>query len=270
MTFFHRLGGEHLVAAHRGARAVRPENTLCAFEHALGRCDFLEVDVQCSRDGVPVILHDATLSRTSDVARVPAFSDRAPWRVHDFSLDELRRLDFGSWFLEADPFHALQDGELDPGELEPLLPQPLPTLAELLQFVHDQRFPVNLEIKDLSGTPCHRRVVGQMVEQIRCAGCSERVLISSMHHHYLRQLAEQAPDISTAALVADRHPPALVAYLRDLGVCAYHPADAITDASLVELLARAGIAVNVFTVNDPVRKTALFAMGVRSVFTDCL
>jgi glycerophosphoryl diester phosphodiesterase len=48
VNFFQRIGGERLLAAHRGARSARPENTMSAFEYALGRSDFLEVDVQYS------------------------------------------------------------------------------------------------------------------------------------------------------------------------------------------------------------------------------
>ena len=83
------------VVAHRGAHAIAPENTLAAVAAAVSiGVDAVEVDVQSTRDGTPVVLHDPTLARTTDVAR------RHPGRAHDpvwtFTDEEVRRLDAGS------------------------------------------------------------------------------------------------------------------------------------------------------------------------------
>lgn len=93
------------VVAHRGASAYAPEHTLPAYRLALEQgADFVEQDLQISKDGVLVCLHDLTLERTTDVETV--FPDRArrddrgrpTWPVSDFTLAELKRLDAGSWF----------------------------------------------------------------------------------------------------------------------------------------------------------------------------
>jgi glycerophosphoryl diester phosphodiesterase len=86
-----------VVVAHRGASAYAPENTLAAVDKAddLG-ISWVENDVQRTKDGVLVVVHDATLTRTTDVERV--YPDRAPWRVADFTAKEISRLDAGSWF----------------------------------------------------------------------------------------------------------------------------------------------------------------------------
>ncbi|WP_406448954.1 glycerophosphodiester phosphodiesterase family protein [Streptomyces sp. NBC_00876] len=86
-----------LVLAHRGASAYAPENTLAAVDKAdaLG-FDWVENDVQSTRDGVLVVIHDTDLKRTTDVEQV--FPDRAPWAVKDFTSAEIARLDAGSWF----------------------------------------------------------------------------------------------------------------------------------------------------------------------------
>src|SRR5688500_13615694 len=92
-----RVSGPAVLAiAHRGARARAPENTLAAVREAaaLG-ADAVEVDVQRTRDGALVLVHDATLSRTTDAAsRLPR---RGPWSVGSMTLREIRRLDAGSW-----------------------------------------------------------------------------------------------------------------------------------------------------------------------------
>lgn len=86
-----------LVIAHRGASAYAPENTLAAVDKAdeLG-IRWVENDVQRTRDGELVVLHDDNLRRTTDVEEV--FPDRAPWMVKDFTAQEIARLDAGSWF----------------------------------------------------------------------------------------------------------------------------------------------------------------------------
>lgn len=86
-----------VVFAHRGASAYAPENTLAAVDAAddLG-IDWVENDVQRTRDGVLVVMHDTNLKRTTDVEEL--FPERAPWAVKDFTAAEIARLDAGSWF----------------------------------------------------------------------------------------------------------------------------------------------------------------------------
>ncbi|GAB2738973.1 glycerophosphodiester phosphodiesterase [Streptomyces bullii] len=93
-------GTRPLVVAHRGASAYAPENTLAAVDKAaaLG-IRWVENDVQRTRDGELVVLHDDNLRRTTDVEEV--FPDRAPWKVKDFTAAEIARLDAGSWFGPA-------------------------------------------------------------------------------------------------------------------------------------------------------------------------
>ncbi|WP_433239606.1 glycerophosphodiester phosphodiesterase [Streptosporangium sp. CA-135522] len=114
--------------AHRGASAYAPENTIAAFETAHERhADMFELDVQETRDHELVLMHDTTLARTTDVERV--FPDRAPWRVGDLTLAEIRRLDAGSWFSSK------YKGE------------PVPTLGETLRTMGGSRLGLLLEIK---------------------------------------------------------------------------------------------------------------------------
>ncbi|MEV5341820.1 glycerophosphodiester phosphodiesterase family protein [Streptomyces sp. NPDC052676] len=88
------------VIAHRGASGLAPENTLAAVDKAaeLG-VEWVENDVQRTRDGELVVIHDDSLQRTTDVETV--FPDRAPWKVKDFTAAEIARLDAGSWFGPA-------------------------------------------------------------------------------------------------------------------------------------------------------------------------
>jgi glycerophosphoryl diester phosphodiesterase len=95
-----------LLIAHRGASGYAPEHTLAAYQLGLAqRADFIEQDLQITKDGVLVCLHDLTLERTTNVEEV--FPDRAKtengkkrWYVSDFTLAEIKQLDAGSWFNE--------------------------------------------------------------------------------------------------------------------------------------------------------------------------
>src|SRR5262245_26505606 len=90
--------------AHRGASAYAPEHTLAAYKLALQQgADYVEQDLQITKDGVLVCLHDLTLERTTNVEdvfpdRFKMDGDKKTWPVADFTLAEIKRLDAGSWF----------------------------------------------------------------------------------------------------------------------------------------------------------------------------
>ncbi|MGX1129806.1 glycerophosphoryl diester phosphodiesterase [Streptomyces glaucescens] len=116
------------VIAHRGASANAPENTLAAVDKAaeLG-VEWVENDVQRTKDGELVVIHDDNLQRTTDAETV--FPDRAPWKVKDFTAAEIARLDAGSWF---DPAYAGAR---------------VPTLKEYLHRVESHHQKLLLEVK---------------------------------------------------------------------------------------------------------------------------
>ncbi|MFJ6752978.1 glycerophosphodiester phosphodiesterase [Streptomyces sp. NPDC091266] len=104
-------GHKTVTIAHRGASTYAPENTLASIDkaHRLG-IDWVENDVQRTKDGELVILHDNSLARTTDVEQV--FPDRAPWNVGAFTLNEIEKLDAGSWFspkFEGERIPTLED-----------------------------------------------------------------------------------------------------------------------------------------------------------------
>lgn len=114
--------------AHRGASAYAPENTIEAFRLAARQgADMFELDVQQTEDDELILMHDTTLARTTNAESV--FPGRAPWRVADFTLEEIRELDAGSWF-----------GPAFAGE-------PVPTLEEALEEMRGTGLGLLLEIK---------------------------------------------------------------------------------------------------------------------------
>ncbi len=252
--------------AHRGARSLAPENTLAAARKGLEiGADLWELDVAMTQDGELVVLHDDTLERTSNVAAV--FPKRRSDPVHLFTLAELRRLDFGSWFIEKDPFKQIAAGAVTPAELEKFKGEPIPTLREALTFTREHQWRVNVEIKDASNTPPDASIVQKTVALIEELGMIDQVMISSFNHTYIQKVKAIQPRLVTAALVetADPDPAAL---LRRTGAQGYNPATRAIAPAAIRPLREAGFDVYIYTVNDEATLKTLVTAGVSGIFTD--
>lgn len=252
--------------AHRGARSLAPENTLAAARKALeAGADMWELDVAMTADGVPFLVHDDTLERTSNAAVL--FPERKPWPAHTFSLAEIRRLDFGSWYKDEDPFGQIKAGHVSQADLAGYEGLPAPTLREALVFTRDHDWRVNVEIKDVSGTPGDRVIAEQVAGLIEELGLVERVLVSSFNHSYLERVKAANPAVATGALVQlpVLNPAGLV---RRLGAQAYHPFDKLIRTRTVTRLRNQGIDVFVWTVNDAKRMRALIQANTSGIVTD--
>lgn len=245
---------------------MAPENTLLAARKALEiGADGWELDVAMSADGELVVLHDDTLERTSNAAQV--FPERSPWSVYTFSLADLRRLDFGGWFIRQDPFGQIAAGVVSTQELKDFIGAPIPTLREALAFTCENQWWVNVEIKDANGTPAEATIVSRTLALIEEMGMLEQVLVSSFNHDYLRQVKALQPRLRVGALVeipvAD--PLRLV---RELGAEAYHPGAEVLQAGQVQALRQQGYDVNVWTVNEEAEMRSLIEAGATGLFTD--
>jgi glycerophosphoryl diester phosphodiesterase len=269
MNFLELFNKPNLKAAHRGDRSVRPENTLSALRSSIGKCDFIEIDVQLSKDRIPVIMHDDTLGRTSNVKELAFFAGRCPWRVRDFTLKELQRLDFGSWFYDKDPFGCIKAQKVDLSKIKDKS-EPLLTLEKALLFAKEENMFINVEIKAMHDWIPDRDTVTIIADVIKKLHAEPLVLLSSFHHDYLPICKELLPDIPTAALTEKRARKNLIAYLGTLQADACHPDKKYINESTVRELRKAGYFVNVYTVNDPLRQQELFSWGVNGVFTDYL
>lgn len=268
MTFFDNFSSFNLIAAHRGFRGCYPENTLCAFKASLGRCHFIELDVQLSKDMIPMVIHDPKLDRTSNARVVSEQLGVRSLRVNKWTREQLKKLDIGSWFLEKDPFGTIAQGLASKDSLQQMMPQRILTLEELLTRDTLLNIPFNVEIKDHTDKNQSKAVTEIVLRVIQKCRAEHRVLISSFNHDYLVIAKSLMPSISTGALQEGNHPADLIDYLRLLQVAAYHPDDLITDEQLIKTVRASGIGVNVFTVNDAARQKELFSMGATAVFTD--
>ncbi|GHF63279.1 glycerophosphodiester phosphodiesterase [Streptomyces thermodiastaticus] len=173
-----------VVVAHRGASAYAPENTLPAVDKAaaLG-IGWVENDVQRTKDGELVVLHDDTLVRTTDAEQV--FPDRAPWRVRDFTAAEIARLDAGSWFSPA--FAGTR----------------VPTLRQYLRRAERDRTRLLLEVKHPELYPGIER---QILDVLGSEGwldrrhLSGRLIVQSFSADSVRTVHALRPAVETAFL----------------------------------------------------------------------
>lgn len=220
--------------AHRGASAFAPENTLASFRLAESLdADGIELDVHLSSDGVPVVIHDETLERTTD----------GRGNVARMTVDRLQQLDAGSWF---DPrFQA----------------ETIPTLQEVLAWA-GSRLALNVEIK----TPEAALGVLSLLKEHP----DVRVLVSSFNHGALEILSEEDPLLPLGFLTEGYFWRRALRRARAAGAYSFHPnIDRLSDAMQREVL-DADLRLFPFTVDDPLRAQQLRSGGVQGIFTNCL
>ena len=255
-----------IVIAHRGFRGIAPENTLLAAQKGFDvGADMWELDVAASSDGILVVLHDNTLTRTTDAKT--RFPSRSPWIIYDFTFDELKSLDAGSWYSKADPFMQIAYGRVGSSELESFKDLRIPTLREALELTKRLGWRVNIEIKDATGFACDAWIVEKTAELIKELDMVPSVLISSFNHDYLKRMKMAIPEISVAALI-DKPISDPVQRLKDLGAVALNPNEKYLDEATVRALRSAGLGVLPWTVNDPSRMRMLLNWGATGLITD--
>jgi glycerophosphoryl diester phosphodiesterase len=252
--------------AHRGASSLAPENTLSAARKGMEvGADMWELDVQLTADGELIVIHDSTLKRTSNVEEV--FPYRRPWQVHEFTLDEIRKLDFGSWFMEQDPFGQIAAGVVTEEDIQSYIGEPAPTLEQALLFTREHNWSVNLEIKDLTKKPGNNLIVDKVITLVEKLDMVDMILVSSFNHNYLAQIAASYSHVVTGVLDTKPHRrPASV--LRRLGARTYHPRKNYIRLTDIQGLKRQGFRVYVRTINHGKTMERLAKAGVDGIFTD--
>lgn len=166
--------GRALILAHRGASFDAPENTLAAFEAALQQgADGIELDVRLSADGVPVVIHDGRLERTTN----------GSGRVDRLSVRELRRLDAGTWFNRRYPARAK-------ARYRGLR---IPLLDEALAFAKDCGCLVYAEIKRERGTA--PGFEAKVMDVLRAAGVARQLVVISFYPAILQRLRELGENV---------------------------------------------------------------------------
>lgn len=257
-----------LVIGHRGARSLAPENTLASARKAFALgADMWEMDVAVTADQELVVLHDDSLDRTCNAQEL--YPGRVPWKVWEFTLQELKTLDCGSWFVRTDPFGQLKAGAVTPQEAESYKGEPIPTLREALEFTRDNHWRINVELKDQPKDELGQIIVNKTVALINELGMDdgEQVVISSFNHDYLKAVHELNPKIPVQVLTTIKIKD-LAQYLTSIGSNACNPKlDTWSIHDMAEFSAN-GIQINVWTVNDEAAMKLLMEAQIHGIITD--
>jgi glycerophosphoryl diester phosphodiesterase len=244
-----------LIIGHRGAAAVAPENTIAAFNRALrDGADGIEFDVRLARDGVPVIIHDATLRRTA----------LRPGTVSDVTGSELQRVDVGSWFNKKHPEAAQEEYEQET----------IPSLAQLFEAMAENDSLHYLEMK--SDDAEVERLAAAVVKLINDFSFADRVIVESFHLPALQAVKEIDSRIRTAALFESRlrGPVAVlrsrkaVSLASDVGANEIALHHSLATRSLTDQAIQSDLPVVVWTVDNPVWIKRAKSRGVHALITN--
>lgn len=225
-------------AAHRGYSSVTPENSLAAYAAAMRTgAEFVEIDVHTTADGVPVVMHDQTVDRTTNGTGDVALLDAG----------YLAGLEAGSFFSPA------------------FAEQPVPAFADILDLMGTGSSDLLLEIKG----PETRAEVDRVIDMITAAGLEDRVVVQSFDENVLRYAHDKAPQIPLGLLRGSLDADA-VATAEALHATYYNPsAGALrTRPSVVQDLNAAGVGVFVWTVDSAADWAELADLGVEGVITN--
>lgn len=235
--------------AHRGFSEQYPENTMRAFKKAIeAGADGIELDVQLSRDGIPVIIHDEALVRTTG----------ASGYVWDYDLAELKQLDASVGFRRQSCREQTKEAENaeQPDCAEELR---IPTLREYLTLAAEHGIVTNIELK--TGVNPYPDIEEKVLGMIEEFGLREKIVLSSFNHFSVVHFKKLAPDIACGFLEDCWHIGAAT-YAAEHGVEYLHPNyHAVTEAYAREAKEQ-GIGINTWTVNDAQAMKRLIDLGV--------
>ncbi|MGZ0212991.1 MAG: glycerophosphodiester phosphodiesterase [Actinomycetales bacterium] len=228
------------IIAHRGASAYAPENTLAAFELAVDMgATKIELDVDVTRDGHLVVMHDPRVDRTTD---------GVGW-VRDFTLAELRALKCDRGFegqFARDVTYA-------------------PTLAEVLAFARERNVWVNIETKDF--TSSFSAVNDRVAEEVVAHDWVDATLISSINHRAMAGFVRSYPQFATAIAFIETFAD-LPGYARRCGATVLHPHFSLIDERFVAEAREHGLGINVWTVDDDATADRILDFDVDAIMTN--
>lgn len=241
------------VHAHRGAMAVRPENTIAAFQEAIRiGADFIELDVLATRDDVLVVAHDAVIN--------PALcTGGEPRPIRELTLAEVQRYDCGSRTLPAFPRQVAVPGAR------------IPTLDEVLDLGRSSKIRFTIEIKSSEKwkglAPDPEPLARMVVDAVRKHGLEKRVLLQSFDFRVVKAVKAAAPELPLAALYGSGER-SFVDIARETGAAMVNPAFRLITPEKVKEAHAAGIQVTPWTIDNPADWDRVLAAGVDGIITN--
>jgi len=228
--------------AHRGASAYAPENTIAAFDKAVEmKADYIEIDVQRSKDGKLVVIHDTTVDRTTD----------GSGKVGNLTFNELRNLDAGSW--KGEQFAGAQ----------------IPTFDEILDRYHG-KIGILIELKAPELYPgIEENIAGKLKEQNLDKPQNEKIIVQSFNHNSMKKMNELLPKVPIGVLTSSRADTTEQA-LQEFSIYAdyFNPSYGIVTPDLVNQVHSLGMKIGSWTVRSQEAANFLLNVGVDAIITD--
>ncbi|MFD1018580.1 glycerophosphodiester phosphodiesterase [Thalassobacillus hwangdonensis] len=227
-----------MIYAHRGASKLAPENTMPAFELAFhAGADGIETDVQLTKDGVPVLIHDETVRRTSNGTGF----------VQDHTLEDIKKLDFGSWFSSK------------------FSDTPIVTLEQFLVWVKGKNLKINVELKtDKIPYEGIEQKVYDLLLNYELLGDT---VISSFNLDSIKAFHDIDPKVETAFLTSKNRND-LTTYAKSQGASCLHLKYRLINKTTMKAARKAKMPVRTYTVNRPMQFKKCFKMKCAGIFTD--
>ncbi|MCS0788430.1 glycerophosphodiester phosphodiesterase family protein [Cytobacillus pseudoceanisediminis] len=228
--------------AHRGATGYAPENTVAGFDLAVDmKADYIEIDVQRSKDGELVVIHDTSVDRTTN----------GTGKVGDLTFDYLRSLDAGSW-----------KGEQFAGE-------PIPTFEEILDRYHG-KVGILIELKAPELYPgIEEQVADNLKERNLDKPQNEKIIIQSFNFESMKTMDQLLPNVPIGVLTSNRADTTAEA-LQEFSAYAdwFNPSYGIVTEELVSQVHSLGMQIGSWTVRSQEAADFLFEMEVDAIITD--
>jgi len=242
-----------LIVAHRGASALAPENTLSSFRRAVEiGADGIEFDVRLARDGVPVVIHDASLVRTGGREE----------KIVDLTSAQLAEMDVGSWFNRVHKERASQH----------FAAETVPTLEAVLDELRGFRGVIFIELKcrDAEIEPLCRAVCSV----ITASPLLPQIIVKSFKLGVIPHMRFRCPGVKTAALFAPkimrflRKEKHLVRIASELGADHISVHRSLVTRKFMKKVAKTGMSVTVWTADNPRWVKKAMSLGITSIITN--
>ena len=263
-VYLDTLPAKPLIIAHRGGAFLAPENTLASAELAVQLGAYgLETDLHISQDGIPFLMHDDTLARTTDVAAV--FPGREKARAETFTLAEVQRLNAGEWFARRDPYRTITSGAVRLDLLGDYRRQAVPTLAQELAVVKRSGLVFIFDLKQPPADhPYNQAFFDLVFKQVHAAGIDSQVWYLA-NDEQLAAIRQAAPQIKLTVGIDSDQPPDSA----DLLAAGYQVVNGEYNLAPESIRAyqAAGQWVNLWTVDEPWLFSRLWILGVNSITT---
>ncbi len=228
------------IFGHRGSAGTHPENTMISFKEAARvGADGIELDIQMTKDGVIVIIHDETVKRTTN-------GKNKGW-VKDYTLKEIKKMDVSYKF--KDKYGICE----------------IPTLEELFVWAKSNQLLINVEFK--TGLVSYKGIEEKTLKMINDYRLEERIVLSSFNHSTLVKCRQLSSSIDLAILYMEGlYEP--WNYAKRLHTNGIHPYHQTINKEIVDESKRNGIAVRPFTINDEQKMKQFIDFGCSAIITD--